>query len=107
MTTSSPTHDRGHAQCGDLSPLTQSSYVQQVSMFARHFDRSQAVLGPERHRDYQLYLTRSEEAFGCQLGQGRCLGDSISVPVTLAAVGFRRGRAEPQEASHLADHSQC
>jgi Phage integrase, N-terminal SAM-like domain len=33
-------------QVRNLSPLTQSTYVLQVSMFARHFDRSPAVLGP-------------------------------------------------------------
>ena len=44
-------------QVRNLSPLTQYTYVLQVSMFARHFDRSPAVLGPEDIRDYQLYLT--------------------------------------------------
>ena len=31
------------------------------SMFARHFDRSPAVLGPEDIRDYQLYLTNQKK----------------------------------------------
>ena len=48
-------------QLRNLSPLTQSSYVQQVSMFARHFGRSPALLGPEDIRDYQLYLTNEKK----------------------------------------------
>ena len=48
-------------QVRNLSPLTQSSYVQQVSMFARHFDKSPALLGPEDIRDYQLYLTNQKK----------------------------------------------
>ena len=48
-------------QVRNLSPLTQSTYVLQVSMFARHFHRSPAVLGPEDIRDYQLYLTNQKK----------------------------------------------
>jgi hypothetical protein len=31
--------------------------VQQVSLFARHFDKSPEELGPEDIRAYQVYLT--------------------------------------------------
>ncbi len=48
-------------QVRNLSLLTQSSYVQQVSMFARHFNKSPAVLGIEDIRDYQLYLTNQKK----------------------------------------------
>jgi integrase/recombinase XerD len=41
----------------NLSPHTQSSYVLQVSLFARHFGRSPEILGPEEIRTYQVYLT--------------------------------------------------
>src|SRR3954471_2665965 len=41
----------------NLSPHTQSSFVLQVSLFARHFGRSPEVLGPEEIRAWQLYLT--------------------------------------------------
>ena len=40
----------------NLAPTTQATYVQQVSMFARHFDRSPETLGPEEIRSYQVYL---------------------------------------------------
>ena len=43
-------------QVRNLSPHTQRAYIQHVSLFARHFDRSPAVLGPEDIRTYQLYL---------------------------------------------------
>jgi hypothetical protein len=93
-------------QIRNLSPLTQSCYVQQVSMFARHFGKSPAVLDLEDIRDYQLYLTNPEKA-GCQLDPSRCLGASISLPrYPQTAVGFHRGGAQSQEASDPADHSQ-
>src|SRR3984893_10104108 len=48
------THDM---QVRNLSPHPQASYLQQVSLFARYFDKSPAVLGPEEIRTYQVYLT--------------------------------------------------
>ena len=41
----------------NLSPHTQSSYVLQVSLFARHFGRSPEELGPEEIRAWQVHLT--------------------------------------------------
>src|SRR5690349_9935332 len=41
----------------NLSPHTQSSYVLQVSLFARHFGRSPEQLGPAEIRTWQVYLT--------------------------------------------------
>ncbi len=41
----------------NLSPLTQTSYVGHVSLFARHFRTSPEQLGPEDIRAYQVYLT--------------------------------------------------
>ena len=43
-------------QLRNLSQHTQDAYVQQVSQFARHFNRSPEVLGPEEIRSYQVYL---------------------------------------------------
>jgi integrase/recombinase XerD len=40
----------------NLSPHTQSSYVLQVSLFARHFKRSPELLGPEEIRAWQVHL---------------------------------------------------
>lgn len=47
-------------QVRNLSPLTQRSYVEHVSRFARHFGRSPARLGPEEIRAYQVYLTNDK-----------------------------------------------
>jgi integrase/recombinase XerD len=44
-------------QVRHLAPQTQSSYVQQAAAFARHFNKSPELLGPEEIRTYQVYLT--------------------------------------------------
>ena len=44
-------------QVRNLARNTQTSYVQQVSLFARHFNKSPELLGPEDIRTYQVYLT--------------------------------------------------
>jgi len=48
-------------QVRNLSPHTQTSYVRQVSLFARHFRKSPESLGPEEIRDYQVYLTKDKK----------------------------------------------
>jgi len=48
-------------QVRNLSPHTQSSYVQQVSLFARHFGKSPEILSAEDIRTYQLYLTNEKK----------------------------------------------
>jgi site-specific recombinase XerD len=48
-------------QVRNLSPHTQNSYVQQVSLFARYFDKSPEELGPEEIRAYQVYLTNDRK----------------------------------------------
>lgn len=63
-------------QIRNLSANTQKSYVQQVSMFARHFHRSPEGLGPDDIRTYQLYLTNEK-----QLASG-------SIALTTAALRF-------------------
>jgi integrase/recombinase XerD len=45
-------------QVRNLSPHTQASYVQQVSLFARYFGKSPEVLGTEEIRAYQVYPTK-------------------------------------------------
>jgi integrase/recombinase XerD len=47
-------------QVRNLSPHTQASYLQQVSLFARHFDKSPVALAPEHIRSYQIYLTNEK-----------------------------------------------
>jgi integrase/recombinase XerD len=41
----------------NLAPSTQASYIQHISMFTRHFDRSPETIAPEEIRSYQLYLS--------------------------------------------------
>jgi integrase/recombinase XerD len=48
-------------QVRNLALNTQMSYVQQVSLFARHFDKSPEALGPEDIRAYQVYLTNERK----------------------------------------------
>jgi site-specific recombinase XerD len=48
-------------QVRNLALNTQSSYLQQVSQFARYFNRSPEQLGPEEIRAYQIYLTNERK----------------------------------------------
>lgn len=48
-------------QVRNLSPCTQKTYINQVSLFARHFDCSPARLGPEQTRDYQVFLATEKQ----------------------------------------------
>jgi site-specific recombinase XerD len=48
-------------QVRNLALNTQTSYVQQVSLFARHFNQSPEQLGPEDIRTYQVYLTNEKK----------------------------------------------
>ena len=48
-------------QVRNLALNTQTSYVRQVSLFARHFDKSPEQLGPEDIRTYQVYLTNEKK----------------------------------------------
>ena len=40
---------------------TQESYLRQVSLFARHFNKSPEQLGPEEIRAYQIYLAEERK----------------------------------------------
>lgn len=48
-------------QVRNLALNTQACYVQQVSLFARYFDKSPDQLGPEEIRAYQVYLTNEKQ----------------------------------------------
>ena len=76
MTTSLRQRMTEDMQIRNLSPLTQSCYVQQVSMFARHFGKSPAVLGLEDIRDYELDLTNQKKL------------DASSIQVAVSALRF-------------------
>ena len=45
----------------NFAPNTQESYLCQVSLFARHFDKSPEQLGPEEIRAYQIYLAEEKK----------------------------------------------
>ena len=47
-------------QVRNLSVNTQHVYLQQVSLFARYFNKSPELLGPEQIRAYQIYLTNEK-----------------------------------------------
>jgi len=48
-------------QVRNLSPHTQTSYLQQVSLFARYFRKSPDALTPDHIRIYQIYLTNEKK----------------------------------------------
>jgi integrase/recombinase XerD len=48
-------------QIRNFSENTRRCYLQQVSLFARHFRRSPEGLGPENIRTYQVYLTNEKK----------------------------------------------
>lgn len=52
----------------NLAPLTQSCYLQQVSLFARYFHKSPEELGPEEIRSYQVYLTNERKLAPVSIG---------------------------------------
>lgn len=66
-------------QIRNLAVNTQKSYVEQVSRFARHFQKSPELLGPEHIRAYQIYLTN-----GRKLATG-------SITIAISALRFLYG----------------
>jgi integrase/recombinase XerD len=48
-------------QLRNFAVNTQKSYTQQVKAFARHFQQSPELLGPEEIRSYQVYLTNEKK----------------------------------------------
>ena len=78
----------------NLSPRTQSTYVQQVSLFARHFGQSPHRLGPEQIRDYQVFLATGKKLAPGSIGvavsalrflYGVTLGKTWDIPEVLPA----------------------
>ena len=63
-------------QVRNLALNTQRVYLEQVSRFARHFNKSPERLGPEEIRAYQIYLTNERKL------------DPGSVLVAIAALRF-------------------
>ena len=93
-------------QVRNLSRQTQASYVLQVSQFARYFNKSPAVLGPEEIRSYQVYLTNEKKLEASSIKVAVAALRFLYRVTLKTAVGFRRDRSQPQDAADLADHSQ-
>jgi integrase/recombinase XerD len=71
-------------QIRNLSVHTQRCYVQQVSVFARHFKKSPELLGPDQIRAYHLYLIKERKLATSSitfLAQRRG-SDHVSSPLT-------------------------
>ena len=56
-------------QIRNLAANTQESYVKHVAQFARHFQKSPELLGPEQIRAYQIYLTNEKKL---EIGRASC-----------------------------------
>ncbi len=102
-------------QVRHFSPRTQYAYLQQVSLFARHFGQSPALLGPEQIRDYQLFLTNRKKMapssitvaisalrffYQVTLKRGWDLGQSIPYPKQPRKLPVV---ASPEEVLHFLD----
>jgi integrase/recombinase XerD len=63
-------------QVRNLARHTQRAYLQQISLFARHFGKSPAILGPADIRTYQLHLSQEKRL------------SASSILVAVAAIRF-------------------
>ena len=64
----------------NLAQNTQRSYLQQVSSFARHFQRSPEILGPEEVPAYLVHLTTQRKLArqACASSPARCASSTTS-----------------------------
>lgn len=63
---------REDLQLRNYALKTQQAYVECVAQFARYFNKSPALLGPEQIRAYQLYLVHSKKASWSRFNQTVC-----------------------------------
>ena len=63
-------------QVRNLARHTQRAYLQQISLFARHFGKSPDILGPADIRAYQLHLSQEKRL------------SASSILVAVAAIRF-------------------
>src|SRR6187431_2734390 len=47
-------------QVRNYAPTTITAYIRNVAEFAKHFDKSPDLLGPEQIREYQLHLIKEK-----------------------------------------------
>src|SRR5271166_1959003 len=55
-------------QIRNLTPHTQTAYLQYVSQFARHFRKSPELLGPTEIRAFQLHLATDKKLAASSIG---------------------------------------
>ena len=81
-------------QVRNLSPCTQDTYLNQVSLFARHFGQSPDRLGPEQIRAYHVFLATEKQLAPGSIGiavsalrflYGVTLGKDWKLPEVLPA----------------------
>jgi Phage integrase, N-terminal SAM-like domain len=82
-------------QVRNLSPHTQASYIQQVSLFARYFGKSPEVLGSEEIRAYQVYLTNEKKLASSAGAEPQC----FFVCEIIKRGVFRRCQIRPSQAA--------
>ena len=93
-------------QVRNLAPLTQTTYIEHVYRFARHFNKSPEKLGPEDVRAYQLYLLKEEK-----LAPASVLDITIAALRFVYKVSLKRDWVieevipAPKEPGQAADHS--
>jgi len=77
-------------QIRNLSPHTIDTYTRRVELFAKHFNKSPDILGPEEIRDYQLFLLKKKKASWSVFNQTVCalhflyqktLGQDLIIPL--------------------------
>jgi hypothetical protein len=82
-------------QVRNLAPHTQSTYLKEITRFARYFGKSPEPLGEKEIRTYQLYLTNQKK-----------LAPS-SIVITIAALRFLYVRARTLRRCPPAVHNSC
>ena len=98
-----------YMQIRNLSRNTQESYLQQVTLFARHFNKSPDLLDRDDIRNYQIHLTNEKKlAPGSIHIAPRCYC-CASLPLQDYAqerMDLRRGHSASKEAAETAHRSE-
>jgi hypothetical protein len=100
-------------QARNLAPHTQSTYLQYVAQFARHFRKSPELLGPTDIRAFQLYLARDRRLAAGSIGVALA-GIRFLYNVTLnphpveerPMTPLRQRMIEDMQVRNLAPHTQ-
>jgi len=86
-------------QVRDLSLNTQHSYLQQVSLFARHFGKPPDLLGREDIRTYPVYLINEKKLSPCSIHTAIAALRFLYSVNARKGLGVCRGFAASQEAA--------